>query len=297
MKRSTVSATILLFIVGVFFGCTRIEKTPVKMDIAGNSEGIKVSSGADLIDLFKKGQSSTVILTDNVHIGREILKLTEALGTMTLIGNGFTIYGEGECVVRMDNNCLLNMEDLTLTGSRDGIGIIGDGTITATNSKIDAGLNGISATGSLKINENSSISVTGRTGRGIDVKGMTIQDNAEITALGNLNGINITRDELIMHKGSKLTACAGQYNAVKCSNTLVLNDGAVFEVSNTGEYHGAELEALEVHGTVTIKASGGEKGAGLFLFELNDEIMVMGFCTPDYRIESGHGNIEFIDME
>mgnify|MGYP000828576293 FL=1 len=100
-----------------------------------------------------------------------------------------------------------------------------------------------------------------------------------------------------MLKGSKLTACSGQYNAVKCSNTLVLNDGAVFEVSNTGEYHGAELEALEVHGTVTIKASGGEKGAGLFLFELNDEIMVMGFCTPDYRIESGHGNIEFIDME
>lgn len=43
MKRSTVSATILLFIVGVFFGCTRIEKTPVKIDIAGNSEGIKVS--------------------------------------------------------------------------------------------------------------------------------------------------------------------------------------------------------------------------------------------------------------
>ncbi len=296
MKRSTVSATILLFIVGVFFGCTRIEKTPVKIEIAGDSEGIKISSGADLIDLFRKGRSSTAILTDNVHIGREILKLTEALGTMTLIGNGFTIYGEGECVIRMDNNCHLNMESLTLMGSHDGIGIMGDGTISAKNSKIDAGLNGISATGNLKLNENGSINVTGRTGRGIDAKGLTIQNNAQITALGNLNGINVTRDEFIMLEGSKLTAYSGQYNAVKCSNTLVLNDGAVFEVTNTGEYHGAELEAIEVHGTVTIKASGGEKGAGLFLFELNDQITVKGFCNPNYRIESGHGSIEFIDI-
>ena len=296
MKRSTVSATILLFIVGVFFGCTRIEKTPVKIEITGDSEGIKVSSGADLIDLFRKGRNRTVILTDNVHIGREILKLTEALGTMTLIGNGFTIYGDGECVIRMDDNCHLNMEDLTLIGSHDGIGIMGNGTISAKNIKIDAGLNGVNATGSLKLNENSSINVTGRTGRGIDAKGLTIQKNAEITAMGNLNGINITRDELIMLNGSKLTSYSGQYNAVKCSNTLVLNDGAVFEVTNTGEYHGAELEAVEVHGTVTIKASGGEKGAGLFLFELNDQITVNGFCNPNYRIESGHGSIEFIDI-
>lgn len=39
MKRSTVSATILLFIVGVFFGCTRIEKLLLKLILRGILKG------------------------------------------------------------------------------------------------------------------------------------------------------------------------------------------------------------------------------------------------------------------
>ena len=75
-----------------------------------------------------------------------------------------------------------------------------------------------------------------------------------------------------------------------------MRDGSTLNVTNTSEYHGAEIQSLRVEGKVTINAVGGGNGVGLFIAELREDIYVMGSCDPEPRYENGRGRVNFVDV-
>jgi len=104
------------------------------------------------------------------------------------------------------------------------------------------------------------------------------------------------KNDLWMGRGASLYAeTSAYYCALKCAGLLRMEDGASLTVKNLGDYHGAEIDGIQIDGRVRIEADGGEKGVGIFLFELNDSFTAAGHCEPPLRFESGQGALEFVE--
>ena len=75
----------------------------------------------------------------------------------------------------------------------------------------------------------------------------------------------------------------------------MLREGALLRVTNNGEYHGAEIHDLSVEGVASVEATGGSKGVGMFLFEQEEDVYLVGSCTPELRFEVGNGSVTFVE--
>ncbi len=290
---------LLLFVFAALAGIVLLsaceDVLPEEMvEISDFLSGGGIYTTAELISFFESGLSDTATLGASIDLGSEILRLEADRGPITIEGNGYGITGNGDCVIRMGDGCTLRLVDVGITGGRNGIGCLGDAAIGG-NATINSVAHCMTATGDIVIEENSKFVMASNVGCGLKAKGLTLLSGSSMESAGTLGGLNITEDDLILGENAALSAITEEnYNALKCEGTLVMSEGASLAVTNNGEYHGAELNELSVAGVATLNAVGGSKGVGVFLFEQEDDIYLIGSCTPELRFEVGDGSVTFV---
>lgn len=294
LKRWAVCALALL--TAGFYACAAPNEAAedYHIDFSDPTEGIFTIT--DLIYFFEAGETAEASLGCSLDLDGEMLRVPKSRGPLILHGNGNSITSGGDCVIRLDDGCRITLNDLTLIAGADGIGCLGDAEIGGEGLRIEALTNGIQAQGSVSILPQSDLKLTASKGSGVIAKALTQEPGARLSAVGSQSAVRVFKNDLILQEGAYLHAETTQYyNALKCAGILRMENGAVIEVVNLGEYHGAELDGVAVEGVVTICADGGSRGVGLFLFDLHEDMVVMGHCEPALRFESGNGSIQFVE--
>ena len=275
-------------------GCAG-EEEEARVELADPIGGSSIVTGADLLAFLERGESNTATLSGDISLEQEMLRITKERDGLVINGNGFTLSGAGDCVIRLEEGCSVTLNDVVIHSGADAIGCLGDASIGGSGLSIVGLGNGIRAAGTVPILPNSDIQATATNGTGLIAANLILEAGASVTGQGPLGGADIA-GSILLKEGASLGAFTQEnYNALKCDATLTMLDGASLKVENSGQYHGAEIGALSVSGMVTIEATGGENSSGLFLFEQLDSITVLGHCTPAPRFESGKGSITFIE--
>lgn len=270
-------------------------KTPEIVDFSDPSTSGYVTSAADLKAFFESGETDTVSLASSIDIGGDMLVLTAERGRVTVSGNGYSITGTGDCVIRLDEGASITLDRVVIRGSVDGVGCMGGNAVGGAVTEISGSLNGINCVRDITIAAGSSLTLSGSDGSGIDAASLVLESAASVSATGGTCGILIGSGGIELGSAAKLSAFSGDYNALRCPHTVTMREGSQLTVTNTGEYHGAEIGRLNILGNVSIYATGGSKGVGLFLLELDEDITIGGYCEPAARCEAGSGTITFTD--
>ncbi len=266
-----------------------------KVDLADPIGGSSIVTAADLIAFLEKGEADVARLSADISLEGEMLRITKARSGLTIDGNGFTLSGAGDCVLRLEDGCSVTLQNITIHGGADAIGGLGRASIGGSGVRLIGVGNGIRTEGELTILADSSISCAANIGTGVVATGIALEEGAGLTAEGPMGGVR-AEGEISIASGAYLAAYTDEnYNALKCGGVLTLENGSKLAAENRGDYHGAEITSLQVHGAVTIEAKGGKNSSGLFLFEQLENITVIGSCEPKARFESGKGSIGFVD--
>ncbi len=282
-----------LSLAALLWGCGG-EPEQTKVELADPIGGSSIVTAADLMAFLEKGEADTAQLSADISLEGEMLRITKARDGLIIDGNGFTLSGAGDCVLRLDAGCSVTLNNITIHSGSDAIGCLGNASIGGTGARLIGVGNGIRAEGEVVIAAGSSIECNANVGMGFTSSGLVLQEGAGLSAAGPMGGVNVS-GEISVGRGARLAAYTDQnYNALKCGGTLALEDGAALIVENSGEFHGAEITSLAVNGAVTIEAKGGKNSSGLFLFEQLQNIAVIGSCEPKARFESGKGSITFV---
>ena len=260
MKKTIITA-ILAAMTLLLIGCSANNE---RIDLTDPLSGSSILSAADLEAFFKYGENDTAVLAASFSMEDTMLKLTAQRGSITIDGNGYTLSGTGDCIIRLDANII---------GVSDGI-LCADELI---------------------VSEGSSLVCKGSNGRGIDAEDITIKAGASVSGEGVLGGVN-SRSDITLEKGASLAAYTDEnYNALKCDGQLSMADGSALTVENRGRYHGAEIYEFAIEGAVSINAAGGSEATGLFITEQHSNMYAVGSCKPEARVENGKGRITFVD--
>lgn len=290
MKRISIIAVAALTL--ALAGCGGSNE---RIDLSNPLEGSSIVSASDLEAFFLYGKNDTAVLAASFSMEDTMLKLTAERGPVTIVGNGNTLSGTADCIIRLDDGCSLTLNDITLHSGSTAIGCLGSAVIGGENVSIIGVSDGILCASKLTVAENSSIACTGSNGIGIDAEEISVGAGASISGTGVLGGVNSSTD-ITVEEGASLSAyTAENYNALKCDGLLSLEDGSALTVENTGKYHGAEIYEFSITGAVTINAVGGSEATGLFITEQHRNMYAIGSCKPGARIENGKGKITFVD--
>lgn len=295
-KHRSVNRAALSLIAAIAMGvlCACGSKEPDdQIDLSDPSGAQGITTAAQLLHVIEEGETDTLTLNASIDLGDEMLRIDTPGASLTINGNGFTISGSGDCIIRLADDCTLNLSEVTFNAGSNAIGCLGDATI-AGSATIRAVANALYAKGHVTVGESSRLYIASNVGSGIYAQGLELEKDARVLAQGALGGANITKDDIVLNADSVLDSNTDEnYNALKCEGTLIMLDGSKLIVKNNGEYHGAEISELYVEGVVTIEAQGGDKGVGLFLFRVDETINVVGFCEPELRFEIGDGSVSF----
>ncbi|MCE5236467.1 MAG: hypothetical protein ABFC62_10205 [Clostridiaceae bacterium] len=275
--------------------CSGTEDKGEQIDLSDALGGSSIMTSGDLIAFIARGEGNTAVLGNNIDLDREMLRLTRARGDLTIEGNGFTITGSGDCVIRLEDGMSLTLNNVTIVGGYDAVGALGDCTVYGKNATVKGVANAVNCIGQLNIGKNSELVFVAQEGNGAAARGVTLLEGASLQTAGGLSGIVSTDGDITLSPLSRLYAETDKnYNALQCARTLTLKDGCTLSAVNRGLYHGAETETLFVEGAVTVEATGGEKGTGLFIYTLSEDVRILGSCEPEARFENGNGSIAFV---
>ncbi|MDO5110761.1 MAG: hypothetical protein Q4E65_00485 [Clostridia bacterium] len=295
MKKSLLGFYILSFAL-LLCACSAEQEQPedYHIDLSDPSQGIYTA--ADLIAFFESGEGDTAVLGGSIDLAGDMLKLTRRRGSMTIQGNGNSLTSGGDCVIRLEDGAVLTLNDVTVIAGADGLGCLGDAQIGGTKCTIEALTNAVHCVGDLTVMANSDLLLSGAKGSGLIAQSLTLSADARVTATGTQSAVRTLKNDLTLSENAYLNAkTSAYYCALKSAGMLRMQNGAQLVVVNEGDYHGAEINGLMVEGAVTIDADGGARGVGLFLFDLHDDIVVMGHCEAAARFESGNGSLTFVD--
>ena len=277
MKKTIITA-ILAAMTLLLIGCSANNE---RIDLTDPLSGSSILSAADLEAFFKYGENDTAVLAASFSMEDTMLKLTAQRGSITIDGNGYTLSGTGDCIIRLDEGCKLTLNDITVHSGSTAIGCLGSAEIGGENANIIGVSDGILCADELIVSEGSSLVCKGSNGRGIDAEDITIKAGASVSGEGVLGGVN-SRSDITLEKGASLAAYTDEnYTALT--------------VENRGRYHGAEIYEFAIEGAVSINAAGGSEATGLFITEQHSNMYAVGSCKPEARVENGKGRITFVD--
>lgn len=293
--KKVICALIALMMLIMAAGCGEDVEEP-HINIGDMENGAGITSASDLADFFESG-GDVAVLARSVDMEDVMLTLSAERGPVTIQGHGNTISGNADCVIRLEDGAELTLDNVNITGGAEGIGglggakLSGQGAINAVSHAMDL-LEGI------EIGEGSRFYIKSNRGSAIKARSIILNKDCAVYAYGggDTSAINAFEEDIVLNEGAQLEAVTEtNYNALKCTGTFIMHDGSTFIVTNQGEYHGAELNDVELYGTVTIQATGGDKGVGLFAFSAADDYYAVGCCTPEMVIETGNGSITFVE--
>lgn len=202
MKRVYIIIPILLAV--LFASCTPADDNGGKIDISDAVTGESIATAKDLIEFAENGASSTANIIADIELGSEMLKILSSRRQLVIEGNGHTITGDGDCLIRLDDGCALSMRNVSLVAGSDGLGFVGDGEIFADNVSIDVVAHGINAVGNIKIDSNTSMVVYASSGYGITAQGLDIGSDSMVAFEAQLGAVNITAEEMTLGERSTL---------------------------------------------------------------------------------------------
>ena len=110
MKKTIITA-ILAAMTLLLIGCSANNE---RIDLTDPLSGSSILSAADLEAFFKYGENDTAVLAASFSMEDTMLKLTAQRGPITIDGNGYTLSGTGDCIIRLDEGCKLTLNDITL---------------------------------------------------------------------------------------------------------------------------------------------------------------------------------------
>lgn len=293
----TKSATIIILALFVCLLCACAKQTPEEhVNISDPMSGSMIATKADLLAFFEESTSDTVHIAANIDLGDDMISVDAERGDVIIEGGGYTISSSSDCVIRLMPDAGIVLNDVTLMGEGDGIGIIDAGTVGGKNSVISGAMHGIECGSRLTIANGSTLTVKGVSGCGAKAEGVRIGEGASVTASGGSSAVVAFEYDLELMKDSKLVATGtgeDQYYIVKVAGELSLASGALFSVTNSGDYHGAEIGYLSAAPDATLEAKGGSVGVGIFIITLKQDVTLKGFCEPPARHENGKGTLIF----
>ena len=216
MKKTIITA-ILAAMTLLLIGCSANNE---RIDLTDPLSGSSILSAADLEAFFKYGENDTAVLAASFSMEDTMLKLTAQRGSITIDGNGYTLSGTGDCIIRLDEGCKLTLNDITVHSGSTAIGCLGSAEIGGENANIIGVSDGILCADELIVSEGSSLVCKGSNGRGIDAEDITIKAGASVSGEGVLGGVN-SRSDITLEKGASLAAYTDEnYNALKCDGQL-----------------------------------------------------------------------------
>ncbi len=278
----------LCLLIGLFLsGCAT--GTVIKEEATEPANISEITSARELTDFFESGGSSAHLKAD-IDMEDSMLKLTKARGPVEIAGNGYTISGSAPCVIRLEEGCSIALKSVTISGRQTGIGLLGSGTVAASDAVVTAQINAIQAAGTLTVASASSLTLTGG-GSGIVAMGVCLQQDSALSVTATSTAISTERGDLMLYPRAKVTCEAAGDNAVETDGTLILMEDTVLTANNTGEHNGVRVGSLQAKESATLNAKGGINGVGLFLVELYEDMTLKGMSTPDVKIEAGKGKL------
>ncbi len=294
MKKRIALLSILLMLLLCACSVQEEQAEDYHIDLSDPNEGIYTA--ADLIAFFENGEGDTAVLGGSIDLAGEMLKLTKGRGPIAIEGNGNSLTSGGDCVIRLEDGAALTLNDITVVAGADGLGCLGDAQLGGTACTIEALTNAVHCVGDLVVMQDSDMLLYGTKGSGLIAKAVTLASGARVTATGTQSAVRTTKNDLTLSENAFLSAkTSAYYSALKCAGILRMGNGSQLVAANEGSYHGAEINGLIVDGAVTIEADGGDRGVGLFLFDLHEDVVLMGHCEAAARFESGEGSLTFVD--
>ncbi len=294
MKR--IACALFALIILIFAAGCGGETDEPHINIGDMENGAGITSASDLADFFESG-GEVAVLARSIDMEDIMLTLSAERGHVTIQGNGNTISGNADCIIRLDDGAKLTLDNVNINGGAEGIGGLGNAELSGQGA-INAVSHALDFAGGVEIGNGSKFYIKSNRGSAIKARSIILDENCAVYAYGggDTSAINSFEEDIILHEGAQLEAVTEtNYNALKCTGTFIMRDGSTFIVTNQGEYHGAELNDVEIYGTVTIQATGGDKGVGLFAFSAADDYYAVGYCTPEMVIETGNGSITFVE--
>lgn len=276
-------------------GCGEETEEP-HINIGDMESGAGITSAADLAAFFESG-GERAVLARSVDMEDAMLTLSAARGHITIEGRGNTISGNADCVIRLEDGAELTLEEVNITVGAAGIGGLGSGKISGQGA-INAVAHAVDFAAGIEFGENSRFYIKSNRGCAIRAGMLNMGKGCAVYAQGgeNASAVNIFEEDILLDEGALLEAVTeANYNALKCTGTLVMQDGATLKVKNNGEYHGAELNEIELYGVTNIEADGGDKGVGMFAFSADGDYYAVGHCEPEMVIETGNGSVTFVN--
>lgn len=296
MKRFNIACILILIVSLMLTACS--PGKPNDLDELQNIGSGLIMSADELLRFFESGEEAECELGANINLGDEMLTISQGdRSSLVIIGNGHTITSDAECLVRLDDGCSISLIDINLISGHDCIGGLGDISVYGEKLSINTVANGIRAAGSVTVLPQSDIKIISSNGYSIVGHSIILGEKSIVEAISEnaLHAICAEKTDLTIDVGARLSASGSSYSVLYTEEVLYMNDGATLSVSNAGIYHGAEIGKLKVDGVVTINASGGDQGVGVFIFELRENIYLLGSCTPQYRFDLGRGSLNFVE--
>ena len=253
---------------------------------------LEIHTKEELLGFFEAGPL-WARLSGNINMAGSSLTVSAKRGSITLEGGGYTVTGEAPALIRMEDSTSLWLENITLNVEKIAVGFFGDGSVGGKNCKINSTLNALHAAGEISVLPNSSMEITAAEGTGIAAMGITVGESAALVVEGMICAVNANDGGLVLEHSAQLTCEAAGDNVVRTDDTLQMEENTLLKATNTGTYIAVRANSLALSETARMEASGGENGAGLFVVDQHEDIVIRGFSTPDVSQEGGAGSITF----
>ncbi len=229
---------------------------------ANNAPG----AGANTI-LFQSGLSGKLLTVGNFSINGKLDLIGPGAGTLTLFGNGVTLFTVG-------GNATVTISGLTLTNGRNGID--NAGTLTVNNSILSAnvasgiynhGANAVLAVNNSTLSDNAASGIYNRYGGTVTVNHSTLSGNQEsgIYNCGRSGGT-------VTVNHSTLSANKREYGGggICSDGTLTISNSTLSDNSVTADYSGggiysSGLTATITHNTFFRNAARSSCGGGIYI--------------------------------
>ena len=292
--RQKVWFAVFLLLLLVMAGCSQpaveIEEAAT-MELQADENHIGTSE--ELIAFFHSG-GEKAILNGNITLGDQMLTLTKERGSVSIEGNGYSILSSAACVVRLEDDAVLELNDVALVGEKRGLGFLGDGTVCG-NGSVQGREAALYAAGGVTIGQYSDFQFTAEEGAGILCEGLILEEGAKVNSTGVWYGVSAQHETVKLEADAQLICSGMGDNAFKVDGDLMMAEGSLLETTNLGAHNGAKIGTLEADLKATLVAKGGSSGIGLFVVEQHEDVVLRGSCEPEVRVEVGKGRITFVE--
>lgn len=271
------------------------EEEEARVELADPIGGSSIVTAADLLAFLERGESNTATLSADISLEQEMLRITKERDGLVINGNGFTLSGAGDCVIRLEDGCSVTLNDVVLHSGADAIGCLGDATIGGAGLSIVGLGNGIRAAGTVTVLPNSDIQATAINGARPDRHRLGPGGRGKRHRPGPTGRHGHRGLHPFERRGFLGRLYPGELQRPQVRRHPYHAGRRIPEGGEQRPIPWGGDRRIGRTGMVTHRAAGGENCSGLFLFEQLEAITVLGHCSPAPRFESGKGSITFVE--